>query len=199
MQAWMGSGLGDAAWVFRILAIGYAANILQGPGTSIALGRGRPDVQMKAGLISMISNIGLTVVLALSIGFFGVAAATSASMFVSMFWLFRAMRQVAGAGGVLVWRDALAWPVIASLPGAVVCFGIEIFFGSRAGRLESVGLVLAGGCVFGALYLVLIRLAPFLDSFDAHFLEHTLQLKRVPGFSFVTRRARQRIVRTVAE
>ncbi|MBM3290674.1 MAG: hypothetical protein FJY92_11030, partial [Candidatus Hydrogenedentes bacterium] len=199
MQAWMGSGLGEAAWVFRILAIGFAANVVQGPGISIALGRGRPDVQMNAGLISMTWNIGLTVALAVAIGFFGVAIATAASMFVSMFWLLRAMRPVAGVGGGRVWREAIAWPLVASLPGAGVCLAIESTIGVDAGRIASIGLVVAGGCVFGALYLVLIRLAPFLDSFDAHFLEHTLRLGRVPGFAAIVRRARARAVQAPHE
>ncbi|NUM54362.1 MAG: polysaccharide biosynthesis C-terminal domain-containing protein [Candidatus Hydrogenedentes bacterium] len=199
MQAWMGSGLGDAAWVFRILIVGYAANILQGPGTSIALGRGRPDVQMKLGLISMFSNIALTIALAIAIGYFGIAIATAASMFVSMFWFLRAMRGVAGAGGARVWRDAILWPLLASLPGALACVAIEILFASGATRMTSVALLGAGAVVFGLTYLALIRYLPFLDAFDAHFLEHTLKLERVPGFSLVTRRARRRTAHAPAE
>lgn len=199
MHAWMGSGLDGAAWVFRILIVGYAANVLQGPGTSIALGRGRPDVQMKLGLISMISNIGLTIALAIAVGFFGIALATAASMFVSMFWFLRAMRSVAGAGGQRVWREAVLWPVLASAPGAMACVGIEVFFGGVDGRLGNIGLLGLGACAFGISYLVLIRFMPFLDAFDADFLEHTLHLKRVPGFSMVTRRARGRTARASAE
>ena len=199
MEAWMGIGMRDAAWVFRILTIGYAANVLQGPGVSVALGRGRPDVQMKAGLISMVSNILLTVAFALAIGFYGVALGTSASMFVSMFWLLRAMRGIAGAGGTRVLRDTLLWPVLASLPGAAVCAAIEIAAGGVTGRFANAGLTAGAACVFGALYLLLIRLAPFLDAFDAHFLEHTLRLNRVPGFSILTRRARGRVAQVSAE
>jgi len=49
--------------VNRILAVGYLANILPGAGVSISLGKGRPDVQMKAGIIAMTSNILLTILL----------------------------------------------------------------------------------------------------------------------------------------
>ena len=199
IQAWMGTGLGDAAWVFRIIIVGYAANILQGPGTSIALGRGRPDVQMTAGLISMFTNIAMTIALALMFGYLGVAAATTASMFISMHWLLRAMRRIAGAGGGRVWREAFQWPLIASLPGAAACVALELALAHRAGRLESVGLVLVGACVFGGLYIALIRLTPFLDSFDAHFLEQTLHLARVPGFKTMMARARARRVEAPAK
>jgi O-antigen/teichoic acid export membrane protein len=192
MQAWMGKGLHDAAWVFRILMLGYAANVLQGPATSIALGRGRPEIQMKAGLISMTANIVLTVACALAFGFFGVALGTSASMFISMAWLLRAMRGIAGAGGIRILRETVLWPAIASLPGIAVCVALEYSFGMGTGRIESAGLVLAGACIFGCLYLFLLRSLPFLNDFDAFFLEHTLRLKRVPGISFVTQPARRR-------
>lgn len=196
MQAWMGPGLQDAATVFRILVVGYAANILQGPGMSIALGRGRPDIQMNAGLISMASNITLTVALAIAVGFFGVASATAASMFISLFWFFRAMRAISGIGGARVWREALQWPVLASIPGAAACTALELAFGDALGRIGSAALLAVAAGVFGGTYLVLIRFAPFLDAFDAEFLEHTLHLRRVPGFAFVTRRAHRRSART---
>ncbi|MDZ4861565.1 MAG: polysaccharide biosynthesis C-terminal domain-containing protein [Candidatus Hydrogenedentes bacterium] len=195
MRAWMGADMGDAAWVFRLIVIGYAANVLQGPGVSVALGKGRPDVQMNAGIIAMISNLVLTITFAFAVGFLGVAAATAISMYISMVWFLRAMRNMTGVTSRAIWREAVLWPCVASLPGVVACVFIEVFAPAGSGRLESVSIMLGAAAVFGAVYLAILRYLPFLDSFDAHFLEHTLKLNRVPGSTMWLRRARQRTVR----
>ncbi|HRI87756.1 MAG TPA: oligosaccharide flippase family protein [Candidatus Hydrogenedentes bacterium] len=192
MRAWLGDVMPEAAWVFRLIVIGYAANVLQGPGVSVALGRGRPDVQMNAGLIAMFSNIALTVALAFAMGYIGIAAATALSMYISMLWFLRAMRDITAVRARAIWRESVLWPFVASLPGVVICVLINANLPDTAGRLGAAATMLGCAAAFGSTYLVTIRQLPFLDAFDAHFLENTLRLSRVPGFSFLLSRARNR-------
>ncbi len=181
--------LGMSAWVLRILTVGYAANLLAGPGMSIALGKGRPEMSMYAGLISMCTNIGLTVLLVWRFGFYGVPVATAVAMVLSVGWFFVALRRRVDVRLRELIRTACLWPALAAAPGFAVCVGIDAgtTFADRLSNLAAAG---AGGIVLGISYLVLIRLMPFLDAFDVRFLEETLHLGRLPGFELLTRRAR---------
>ena len=96
MAAWQGTDNDwtTTVWVIRILVIGYVTNILPGVGIAVVLGMGRPDVQMKSGLISMTANILLTIGLVWAIGFIGIPIATALSMIVSWAWFLSAMKRV---------------------------------------------------------------------------------------------------------
>lgn len=192
MRAWMGGGLETAGIVFALIISGYAANILQGPGVSVALGMGRPDVQMRTGLISMACNIALTVTFVYPFGYVGVASATAISMYASMAWFLIAMRGLTRVSAATVMREAVLWPALASLPGAIACVVIQLVHSGGTGRGTSMAIAASAAITFGALYVICIRQLPFLDAFDAEFLERTLRLRSVPGFSFLTRRARAR-------
>ncbi|HIJ66099.1 MAG TPA: oligosaccharide flippase family protein [Candidatus Hydrogenedentes bacterium] len=192
MRTWMGTerDYAVATWVLRIMAFGYVANIVPGAGVSVVLGKGRADLQMKAGLISMVSNIALTIVLYFAIGFWGIPIATAASMFISWLWFTRAVAPVIGVGAVTFFRACALWPALAVLPGFVACACTDVFGAGIGGRVPNAGVVLFGGVVLAGSYLLLIRLTPFLDAFDVAFLEDTLRLKHIPGFRTWTRRMR---------
>jgi O-antigen/teichoic acid export membrane protein len=187
MRVWMGPGFERSAWVLRIIALGYIANILPGAGVSIALGKGRPDMQMNAGLISMIVNIVLTIILYLAIGFWGIPIATSVSMIVSCLWFILAVEPIAGVGLRRLFRDALLWPTVTSLPGFVVCAAIDYSQRSAQGIAIAVLALSVSTAIYAASFLLLFRLTPFLDAFDRRFLEETLKLGRVPGYRWWAR------------
>ncbi len=192
LHAWMGGqrDLTQAGWVLRILAVGYLANLLPGPGVSVALGKGRADIQMYAGLISTFSNIVLTLLLVFTVGFYGIPVATALGMLLSTCWFFWVMRDVMGVGpGKVLWH-ALWWPTMAALPATVFSWGIQLFFADQTGHALNLLLLLFLMPVFGISYLFLIGGTPFLDSFDARFLSETLRLQRIPGYRVLTRRAR---------
>jgi O-antigen/teichoic acid export membrane protein len=196
MRVWMGSSVADldtAAWVNRILAVGYLANILPGAGVSISLGKGRPDVQMKAGIIAMVSNILLTILLIFPFGLYGVALGTALSMFIACGWFLAAMRPVVGVSVKEVLRAAILWPALASFPGFIVCVVGDVMSHGLVGRVPNGIALCVCACVFGLSYIVLIHFAPFLNAFDVDFLENVLGLGRVPGFKVLTRRAASRV------
>lgn len=193
MTVWQGAqaDMGVAANVLRIMAIGYLANMLPGAGVAIALGMGRADLQMRAGLISMVANLVLTVVLALTIGFWGIPLATALSMALSWAWFAHAMRGAVGVSAGELLRHAVLWPAVASMPVAVVGIACEALSGADAGRGPAALILSAGAAVAVGAYLVAIRYLPAFTMTDLHFFDETLRLSRVPGY-----RAWSRAMRT---
>ncbi len=193
MRTWMGEkrDLEVAAWVLRIIAFGYIANILPGAGVGVVLGKGRADLQMKAGAIATVSNLALTILLVYTVGFYGIPVATALSMFLSCAWFFGAVCPMFGIGAGHLLRVSALWPAVASLPGFVICVLGDWASRGMVGRDPNALVVLGSAAAFGIIYLGLISLTPFLDAFDIEFLEHTLGLRRVPGFRAWTRRVRR--------
>jgi O-antigen/teichoic acid export membrane protein len=190
MRTWMGPGYETSAWVLRIIAFGYLCNVLPGAGVSVALGMGRPGLQMRAGLIAMISNVSLTILLYLLIGFWGIPLGTAASMCIATWWFLGAMRAAVGVGTAEVLRTAVLWPALASVPGFLMCAAVDGLTTGLVGRAPNAGVLLASAAAFGLCYLAVIRRAPFLDAFDTEFLGETLALNRVPALIGWIRSAR---------
>jgi O-antigen/teichoic acid export membrane protein len=179
-----------AAWVMRIILVGYVVNLLPGPGVSVALGKGRADLQMKAGLISMIANIALTILLVWQFGFYGIPVATALSLGLSTAWFFLEMRKHVAVSLRALVLTAVRWPTLAALPGFALCLVVNYFMQGMDHRIPNIAAVALCSTVFAIKYIALIRLTPFLDRFDVGFLKHTLHLKRLPGFEYLTRRAK---------
>ncbi|MCP4643294.1 MAG: oligosaccharide flippase family protein [bacterium] len=192
MRAWLGDkpGLDTAAWVLRIIALAYVANIMPGAGVAVVLGKGRADLQMKAGLICTVGNILLTIALYFLIGFWGIPIATALSMFIGWMWFNVAVRGVLGVGALRFLRVTLLWPAVASLPGLAVAVAADVLTTGIFGFGVAGPALLACAALFGLLYAVLIRFTPFFDAFDIDFLEEALYLDRVPGFRLWARRIR---------
>ncbi len=192
MHAWLGGrpGLDTAAWVLRILALGYLANLLPGPGVSIVLGKGRADLPMYAGIISTVANIALTIALVFTIGFIGIPIGTTLGMCLSTLWFFRVMHRTVDVTLNELMRVCVAWPLAASAPGCAVGLLATWLMAGQQGHLPNLLAALISAGIFGLSYLVLIGRTPFLDAFDLAFLEKTLHAGRLPGFSLLTRRVR---------
>jgi hypothetical protein len=97
------------------------------------------------------------------------------------------MRGVVDVGIVELLRVSTLWPVLACIPGAVVCVGADFLFVDLAGRLANGAVLAVTSLVFGGCYGLILLLVPFLDDFDIRFLAKTLKLDRIPGFMAVMR------------
>lgn len=192
LGTWIGTEveLAVAVVVLQIMAFGYLANIVPGAGVAVALGKGRADLQMKAGLISMASNILLTLVLYSVVGFWGIPAATAISMFLSWLWFAGAMGRLLDVSVVEIARRAVLWPFVAAVPGAMVCFACDRLAGDLSGRLASGGIFAGAAVLLGLSYLAVLRKTPFFDGSDLDFFESTLGLNRLPGYRLWARSLR---------
>ena len=193
MNAWQGTALelGMAVIVLRLMAFGYLANILPGPGVTVALGKGRPDIQMKAGIISMVSNIVLTVGLVYAFGFWGVPIATIISMFLSWGWFARAMNALVAIDVKELFVQALQWPLVSVVPALLFCLTSDLLAGGLTSRWENLAAVAVVLLVFSVLYLAMLGRTTFFDAEDLEFFDHTLRLKRIPGYAAWTRPMRE--------
>jgi O-antigen/teichoic acid export membrane protein len=192
MHAWMGAGYETAAGVLRILCVGLIANVAPGVAIAVALGKGRADLHMKAGLFSMTVNFTLTVVLLIAIGFWGVPIATAVSMVLSCLWFIHATGPVTGIGAREWGRRILWWPVVAALPGALACFLVDMLMMPWDTRLPNLAAAGAAAIGFGIAYLLVLRRTSFLSRADLDILDNTLRLTRVPGYAAWSRSLRRR-------
>lgn len=194
IKGWQGTAqdLAVSVVVLRIMAAGYLANIVPGAGVTVALGKGRPDIQMKAGLISMTSNIVLTVALVYWIGFWGIPIATAVSMILSWAWFARAMGTLVDAGPRRLFDVALRWPLLAVAPGLALCAAADWAGMGLQGRPANLAVAAVAGGVLLATYLALLRRTPFIDSTDLDFFDEVLRLDRAPGYRWWTRAIRER-------
>lgn len=177
----------DTDWTTSIVVLqwmvfGYIANLLPGAGVTVALGMGRPDVQMKAGLISLFSNVLLTLLLVYWMGFWGVPIATVLSMYLSWLWFMAAMTAVIHVSPAQLWRESIRGALIASMPVFIFAWGATWLSGSIDSRLEGlIGLAIVGVfCV--AMYLSMIRRPVIFGEDDLDFMDHTLRMKHLPGY-----------------
>jgi O-antigen/teichoic acid export membrane protein len=191
LLAWLGpkEDLHIAAWVLRILSVGYLFNVLPGPGLSVVLGKGRADLPMFAGLISMAANIAATIMLYWTLGFYGIPLATSLAMALSSLWFFRQLRHLFNVTLTELLSKSLIWPLLASTPGLVLCLASEWWAAYAQDQFVALGAVALVTPLFGLTYALCLRWAPFIDAFDVAFLGDTLRLRKLPGFKWFTERA----------
>ncbi len=185
MTAWQGGAtdLDVAVGVLRMMAAGYVANILAGPGIAVSLGMGRAELQMGSGLVSMIGNLVLTVAFVFLFGFWGVPAGTVLSMALSWAWFTRAMRGAIGIGARELWREALRAPLIAALAPLVFIVACDGLSSSVHTRVVAAGVLVVALLIFTGIYLALLRLQRCFDAADFDFLQNVLKLGRLPGFA----------------
>ncbi len=193
IRTWLGDrpGLDTSVWVLRILGVGYLANVMAGAGMSVALGRGRADIQMRAGLIATSANLVLTLGLVVWIGFWGIPLATAISMFLSSGWFFQRMHSIIGVSAVTVLRESMLWPALSVCPGLAFALWCDWSTAGSPGFAVNAAALCAGLAFLSITYVGLIRFTPFFDAYDVEFLGDTLSMRRIPGFELWSARARR--------
>jgi len=149
MMVWMGTnGYSHAILALRILSIGYFFNIITGVTTSMIRGIGILHYEMYSSLFIALTNLTLSLVLIIKIGFVGALIGTAASMTVgNMVYLHRFNRYMQ-TGLISFLKDTFIKPVLVALvAGAVIWPSQYLIFNS----LVSISL----SRINMALYLVL--------------------------------------------
>jgi O-antigen/teichoic acid export membrane protein len=149
IDAWLGSGHGEAAELGTFLVAGYGLSLLTGPGVGYLRALGRPGLEARLGLVTMTVNIVLTVLLGLLAGAIGVVIATLAAFAIANAWFFRRLAQVTAV------RLPPPEPgaVVAALVAGLLSFGWGLAMVDALGRWASLVSVAAGAGVAFVLYL----------------------------------------------
>lgn len=158
---WMGEGFrGDSATVLTILALGAIAPVAATPFEAVLAGTARMKTLAVLTIVEGVSNLLLSIALAIPYGIVGVAIGTTIPALlvrlVALPWI--ALRDLGGSFGGLARR---AWAVPA-LAGAIT-FVLMRLVVRPTDRLDWTALLLlAAGCqaVFLGIYAVLTRLSP---------------------------------------
>jgi O-antigen/teichoic acid export membrane protein len=139
--AWLGTDFTVSATAALVLGCFYAVNIATGPGTALALGCGRSEIDRDFNLLGMALNLGLTPPLGMAFGPWGVVAATGLGLVTSSIWLLRKIDGWLGTSALTTLihpRSRL--PAITagiSISALTVLVALAI---APASRLENVGL-----------------------------------------------------------
>jgi O-antigen/teichoic acid export membrane protein len=88
VNVWVGPKYQLASSVIRILSIGYFFNLITGVASSLALGVGKPEFEMKYGILMSILNFSLSLILIIKFGFYGVLVGTAFSLTVGSLYFF---------------------------------------------------------------------------------------------------------------
>lgn len=169
MQAWMGPGYEDAALVVQLLGGGYLVNLLAGAGTSVGAAKGRPEFQMRAAIISGVSNLLLCAVLIQWLGFAGAALAAAVSLVLGPLYFFGRLHALLGVSTAEAAKRLLLPPLLAAGVPAALFLGLNYWLSLRwpqLGRTGALALLAGEGLLFAAAYAAVVLRAGCLDAYD---------------------------------
>jgi O-antigen/teichoic acid export membrane protein len=173
MLAWMGPGYDKSAMVIQVLAIGYFMNFITGMGSAIALGMGRPEIEMKYGVFIALSNILLSTLLILKFGLIGAALGTTISLSVGsiyFFWMFHNTLNRPLSDYFSLLKKPIIACVIPILSNCFTNHFLSPFFKSRAICLFVLSL---NSVIFAVIYLLSIVYAiGVFDRFDRNMIKN---------------------------
>jgi O-antigen/teichoic acid export membrane protein len=146
--AWLGASYRISAAGAVLLGVGYAVNILTGPGTSAAIASGNAELDRDYNLLGLALNVVLTVGLGIAFGAWGVVAATTLGLVLSSGWLLHRVDSLLHAETV---RDVLARNSFVVTTLGVVLLGAVTVVGTcvlaPSGRLENLAIATASGLI----------------------------------------------------
>ncbi len=180
MFAWMGSGFEKSVLVIQILAPCYLINNLTGMGTAIALGIGRPEIQMKAAILEMILNVSLSIILIIKIGFLGVVIAVLVSLSLSSIWFVYMFHRHLNYPIRAFFRKTVTRPLVTCLVLGVAIGMLNHFVVNRylTDRWTTLCAFALESLVFSAIYVFVIIRPGFLDEYDRGLLARHIHFAR---------------------
>ena len=174
MLIWMDSGYQKSVWIIQLLAIGYLVNLIAGVGVSVATAVAKPEFQMRAALITAISNIILSIILIIMIGFIGVAIGTTVSLIIGPLYFFAKLHSHLQIPLRNFIRQVILMPLIASFLSALLIHGVNsgiISANLPSNRLTNLCIFAFGGILFLGTYLAVILKSKYLDEYDLRLLK----------------------------
>jgi O-antigen/teichoic acid export membrane protein len=160
---WVGPGFEPASVVLQLLAVGYFLNLVSGTASTIAMGMGRPGLEMRYGVVMAILNLGFSLFWIWAIGLYGAALGSALALgcgSIYFVYLFHRLIEQPLGSFVRLFRAPLAAVILAAL----LTFLAGGWF-STSGEVSRLygGMQLVGRlALFAAVYLLSIwRMAYF--------------------------------------
>lgn len=183
IASWVGPGYELSVRVLQVLIVNYCLNVVStGIGTSLVRGIGKPEYETYYTVLSMLLNLGFTLILAIGLGFWGIILGTVLSTIIASLYFFFSLHHLLDYPVQSfvreIWLPYLGITVLLALPVGVIMEILQAtgFFNSRLNALLS----LAGGAVFffGSYTLVLLFNKNLLDEADRKILKRFIYLPK---------------------
>jgi O-antigen/teichoic acid export membrane protein len=158
MRLWLGQGHADAAFALRILMSTATVALLGGVGAMVARAGGRPGLESRYSVASLVLHVGLSLLGLQWLGWPGTLVGGLAATTIATAWFLVAVDGWLG----LARGRAVIRPLVRALPAALVA-GAAAWMVQRwqpgSGRLAQLVPLTAAGIVFVSCYVALLRLA----------------------------------------
>ena len=149
--AWAGVTAVEARITIWILSTGFFLNVYSGMANSVALGVGKPELEMRRSMLTGILNIILSAGLIILIGFPGAPLGTSMAFIAGSLYLFSAVHSHFGRP-LLDSLKPLLPTLIPLLPAGLGAYAIMRIAGES--RVETIVGVICASLFVGAVYLL---------------------------------------------
>lgn len=173
MLIWMGQGYSLAVLVIQVMAWGYFAATITGVASAIAMGVAKTELDMKFGIIMAVLNIFLNIILAVKMGFFGVAIGTASALLIaSIFYLkmFHGYLECPISDFIRLLYKPLSASFVPGL--GIVIFNKELLhLLSYFNRFLNLAIFIMMSLLFFAAYVIFISLSKYFDGKDKDFLK----------------------------
>ncbi|HEX4997923.1 MAG TPA: oligosaccharide flippase family protein [Terriglobia bacterium] len=126
LNLWLGKGFDAAVMLTKILAIGYAFNILGGVASQTGAGVGRPEFDMRSTALLSVTNPILSLILVQRFGPAGAATGTALALMVASAYLIHTFhRNYAGTSAWTAFLDIYFRPFLAGSLASVAVLGFH--------------------------------------------------------------------------
>ena len=178
MLAWMGEGYENAALVIQILSGGYFAATVSGVASSIAVGVGRTEFEMKYGILVAPMNLFLSLILVIKFGLAGAVVGTSASLIFGSFYFLRMFHRYLNAP-IDEFIKLFYKPVAACFIPTLLSIVLSYYFWPMmlsSGRIVNLSILIGIGILFLGAYIICIKVTKYFDAYDADLFRDRLPI-----------------------
>jgi O-antigen/teichoic acid export membrane protein len=199
LYVWTGEMGYVARWVFAALSLGAMASVLSLPAATLAQAEGRPGLQGRAAVLSIVVNVPLSLLLVLNWGLLGASIGTAVAMTLGAGQLVRAVHQRFGRRWAPTGRLlASFWPLllVGLFWGTLTYFFFNAWFATldpvdRFSRVTRTYPGVFAAMIYGACLISFVAVELHRGAFSA---AERAMFARVIGFrwpGFARRRAKR--------
>lgn len=170
--AWLGKRYelaSEATLLVQLLTLGYYANLSTGVATGVAVGMGKPEYEMKFGVLLAVLSVSLSLILIKWVGFYGPAIGSTLSLSICALYFYRLFHTYLKQPLMPFLHRIYTLPVVISLLAGGITYLIQlslVTFIEPANRPVALTILGAESLVFFGIYIGLIVKTSYLDAYD---------------------------------